>query len=131
MLQHPRYSKVPDLDLSLRRHEDILLLQISVQDPLVVNMLNGQAHLHEPVQNLVLGDQLLHLLLILDFLVHVAAVRVVHHDAQVLVVHETLSVGDDVGVSHGFQHFDLTRKKIRNLLRSGRPVSAFFPCCPH
>ena len=54
MLQHPRDTEVTDLDLVRLSHENVLRLQIAMQDLPIVDVLDRQAHLHEPVQDLVL-----------------------------------------------------------------------------
>ena len=46
-------------------------------------------------------------LLICNFSVEVAPICIIHHYTQASLVHEGLLVGDDVGVSHGFQDVDL------------------------
>ena len=49
VLKNSSDSKVTNLDLSRICHENILSFQISVQNPPVVNMLNRESHLNEPV----------------------------------------------------------------------------------
>ena len=46
-------------------------------------------------------------LLIRNFGVQIATVRVVHDDAETPFVHERLLVGDDVRMSHRFEHVNL------------------------
>jgi hypothetical protein len=46
-------------------------------------------------------------LLIRDFGVQVAAICVVHHNAQASLVHKWLFIGNDVWVAHGLQHVHL------------------------
>ena len=64
-------------------------LQISVQYLSIVNMLQGQAYLREPIQHVILApilqlstSSLLLLVLIFDAALQVATVSVVHHDTQ-------------------------------------------------
>lgn len=64
--------------------EDILSLDISVYNLLIVDLLKSETHLAEPIENLRFGEILPQLLLSLDLLVEVAVVGVVHHDAEVL-----------------------------------------------
>ena len=60
-----------------------------MQDFAVMNVLYGQGHLHEPVEDLVFAvADLANLLLVVDLRVEVAAVGIVHHDAQTALVHE-------------------------------------------
>ena len=49
-------------------------------------------------------------LLIGNLGVEIAAISVVHDDAEAALVHEGLFVGDDVRVAHGFQHVNLIRQ---------------------
>lgn len=55
MLQYAGNSKVTNLNLAILSHKNVLGLQVSVQNFAVVYVLNCERHLHEPVQNLVLG----------------------------------------------------------------------------
>ena len=118
MLQHARNSKVTDLDLPVLSHENVLGLEVSVQNFAVMDVLDRQCHLHEPVQDLVFRVANLELLnilsltfsnlfLISNFRVKISAVGKVHNYAQTLLVHEAFFVGDDVGVSHCFENMDL------------------------
>ena len=52
------------------------------------------------------------LLLIGNLGVEVAAVGVVHHNAQASFVHEGLFIGNDIRMSHSFEHMHL--KSIQN-----------------
>jgi len=49
MLKHPCYSEVSYFYLAILGHENILGLQISVQDLPIMNVLDSESHLHEPV----------------------------------------------------------------------------------
>lgn len=104
MLQYSSNSKVANLDLIVLSHEDVLSLEISVQNFPVMNVLDGKSHLHKPVKQLLLWDQLLDFLLILNLLIHVAAICIVHDDAKKLLIHKALSVCDDVRVAHGLEN---------------------------
>ena len=53
VLQHTRDAEISDLDGSVLVHENVLSLQVSVQNFSVVDVLDGQRHLHKPVENLV------------------------------------------------------------------------------
>lgn len=104
MLQHACDPEVAHLDLALAVKEYVLRLQVPVQYLAVVDVLDGQRDLHEPVQDGVLGEALPVRLLLGDHLEHVAAVRLVHHDAQAPLVHERLALGHDLGVPHRLEH---------------------------
>lgn len=53
MLEHPGDSEVSNLHLTILRHKDVLGLQISMKNFAVMDVLDGQRHLDEPVQNLI------------------------------------------------------------------------------
>ena len=55
VLQHPSDAEITDLDAPVGRHEDVLRLQVSVQNLPVVDVLDCERHLNEPVQDLVFG----------------------------------------------------------------------------
>lgn len=60
-----------------------------MQNLSVVNMFYCQAHLHKPVENLILGiHDLPDLLLVCDLGVEIPSVCVIHDYAQTLLVHE-------------------------------------------
>ena len=76
-----------------------------MQDLTVVNVLDGQSHLHEPVENLVFT--VAHFAIFLFFRnqgVQVTTVGVVHDDAQTPLVHKGLLVRDDERVTEGLEH---------------------------
>jgi len=54
MLQNTGDTEVTNLNLTRLCHENVLCLQISVQDLLIVDVLNGEGHLDEPIKNLIL-----------------------------------------------------------------------------
>ena len=108
MLEHACDAEIADFDLAGFREENVLRFQVSVQNFPIVNVLQRQANLDEPLTDLILRESSPQLLLLRDSLVHVAAVGVVHHDAEisagvrgrgVLSVHEGFSVGDYVGMA--------------------------------
>lgn len=89
MLEHSGNSKVTDLNGAILVHENILSLQVSVEDLSIVNMLNGEGHLNEPVQYLVLAIANLAYLLLISYLsVEVSAVGVVHDNTQTAFIHK-------------------------------------------
>ena len=105
MLQNPRNSKISNFDLATLCHEDILSLQISVEDLPIVDVLDSQGHLDKPVQDLILSvTHFAYFLLIGDPCIQIVAVCIVHNDAQTPLIHETFFVGDDVRMSHCFEH---------------------------
>ena len=55
VLKDSRNAEVTYLDLATLSHEDVLRLQISVENLSVVDVLDGEGHLYEPVQDLVFG----------------------------------------------------------------------------
>lgn len=89
-------TKVSELEQTPRRHEDVLGLQIPVQDLTVVNVLHGEADLHEPVDDRALVQQLATPLL--QDIVQVAFGAPFHHNVQLAVLDEALVAGDNVGV---------------------------------
>jgi hypothetical protein len=55
VLEDPGNPEISNFDGSLLSHENVLSFQVSVEDLLVVNMLNGEGHLNEPIEDLVLA----------------------------------------------------------------------------
>ena len=53
MLKHTRDAEVTDLDLAALRHEYVLRFEVSVQDFAIVDVFDGESHLHEPIEDLV------------------------------------------------------------------------------
>lgn len=104
VLQHACDAEVAHLDLALAIQEYVLCLQVPVQYLPVMDVLDCQCNLHEPVQNLVLREASSDLFLLRDHLKHVSPVRVVHYNAQTPLVHEWLALCDYLRVSHCFQH---------------------------
>lgn len=79
-----------------------------MQDLAVMDMLDGQCHLDEPVEDLIFTvANSSNFLLISNLSVQIAAISVVHDDTQAALVHEGLLVGDDIRVPHGFEYVDL------------------------
>ena len=54
VLQDASNSKVTDLDLAALSHENVLGLEVTMEDFPVVDVLDSEGHLHEPVQYLIL-----------------------------------------------------------------------------
>jgi len=55
VLQDASDTEVTNLYLTGLSHENVLCLQISMQDLLVVYVLDSQGHLDEPIENLILA----------------------------------------------------------------------------
>lgn len=82
MLQDAGNTEVANLDGPVLVHEDVLGLQVAMQNFSVVDMLDCERHLHEPVENLIFAvAHFAYLLLVGDLCVEVASVRVIHHNA--------------------------------------------------
>jgi hypothetical protein len=54
MLEHSGDSEVSDFNLVVLGHENVLSFEIPVQDLPVVDVLDCQGHLDEPIEDLVL-----------------------------------------------------------------------------
>ena len=107
MLKNSRDTKVTNFDRSILVHKNVLSLQISVQNFPVMDMLDGQCHLNEPIKDLVLAvTDLTDLFLICNFGVQITPVGIVHDDAETSFVHKGLFVSDDVRMSHSLQDMD-------------------------
>jgi len=79
-----------------------------MQNLLIMDVLDSQSHLHEPIQNLVLTvANFAYFLLVGDLGVQITTISEVHHNAQAFFVHERLLVGDNVRMSHRFEDVDL------------------------
>ena len=108
MLQNPCNPEISNFDLATLRHEDVLSLQISMKDLSIMNVLDSQCHLNEPVENLVLGvTYFSNFLLICDPGIQIVAVRIVHDNTETSLVHETFLISNDVRMSHRFKHMHL------------------------
>ena len=118
LAQHARNTEVAQLYHVVLRQEDVLRLQVPVQYLSIVNVLQRQADLREPVQHVILAPilqlsarPLFLLVLLLDAALQVAAVGVVHNDAQLPLlglVH--FPEADDVRVLQHFQDLRLPQR---------------------
>lgn len=121
-VEHLGDAEVPQLDEVLLDavvllEEEVLGLEIPVQDFLVVEVVDGEGDLGEPVEDLRLGEVLALLLHVFDFGVHVAEFAVDHDDAEVaLVVGEGVLVGDDVDVPEFLEDLELVLDVLPLLL---------------
>jgi len=104
VLQNPSNSEVTNLYLAILSHENVLRFQISMQNFPVMYVLNCESDLNKPVKNLTLGQEFLDFLLVFYLFIHVSAISIVHDDTKELLVHEGLSISDDVGMSHSLQN---------------------------
>lgn len=78
--------------------EDVLRLEISVEDLLLVEVEKSECHLCKPVEDLIFGEVLA--FLVLNTVVHVTAFTVDHNDVQELLsVHVAVFVCNDVRVT--------------------------------
>ncbi len=57
MLQNSSYSEVADFNITVRSKKNVLSFKISMEDLFIVNIIHGESHLHEPSNNLMLGEQ--------------------------------------------------------------------------
>mmetsp|Transcript_78579 Transcript_78579/g.240445 ORF Transcript_78579/g.240445 Transcript_78579/m.240445 type:complete len:223 (+) Transcript_78579:296-964(+) len=120
-VQHPRDAEVAQLDLPGRHEENILGLQVAVQDLAVVHVLEGEVGLHEPLQDHLLAQE--QPVAPLDLHVDVAAVRVIHDDAEpALPCHEHLLKSHNVPVVHPLQHDRLLDRLFSLLLPHHRSL---------
>lgn len=81
-----------------------------MQDFAVMDVLEREADLDEPVEDLLLIELLAGLLLLGDFAVHIASVCEVHDYAQTSAVHEAFAIGDNVRMAHGLEHVDFIQR---------------------
>ena len=93
-------AEVAQLDGVAAREEDVLRLEVAVDDLAVVHVLDGQADLREPGQDLLLGERMAVGLGREDALAEVAALRVAHHDVEVpvLALERPQELDDEVAV---------------------------------
>ena len=89
VLQNTSNTEVSNLNCTILVHKNVLSLQVSMENFPVVNMLNGKSHLDKPVENLVLTvADFANFLLVGNLCVEVAAISIVHDDAETALVHE-------------------------------------------
>ena len=70
-----------------------------------MDVFDRKCHLDKPIENLVFTVlDLTNFLLISYLRIEITTVCIVHNYTQTSLVHERLLVGDDIGVSHGFEH---------------------------
>ena len=82
MLEDPGDTEISNLDLPILGHEYVLCLEVSMKDLSVVDVLDCQGHLDEPVEDLVFSAAHFPLFFLhINFCVQVASVSVVHHNA--------------------------------------------------
>ena len=81
ILKHARDPEIAQLDDTRLGEENVLCLEVTVQDLAIVDMLDGQRHLDEQVQDLFLLEQPTALLL--DVLLQVSSISELHHNEQI------------------------------------------------
>lgn len=109
MLEHSRDAEIAQLDDVRACQEYILALDVSVQDLAVVHMLQTEADLSEPVQDLRFSEEAAALRL--DHLLEIAPVRVVHHDTELpLLCLVDLPESNDIRVIEHLQYFCLLQR---------------------
>lgn len=97
MAKDSRNAEVAELDDVLLGNEDILALDVSVEDFAIVDVLQAEADLGEPVHDLGFGE--VPATLVGDEFGEVSAVGEVHDDAQVSLLRLVeFSESDDVWV---------------------------------
>ena len=121
VLQNPRNSKIAQLDqLFAPRQEDVLGLEVTVQDFAIVQVLERETYLDEPIGDAVLRKQLAALRL--ETPGQVAAVSVRHDDTQLSLFFEAFAVLDDVGVAQRAENRALLARSCPLLLIAARNV---------
>ena len=78
-----------------------------MQHLVVVDMLQAEGQLHEPVQNLRLREALIAVFGLFDPTLKVAPLAVVHHDADVVFLHEAVMVANHIRMRQTLQHLNL------------------------
>mmetsp|Transcript_80625 Transcript_80625/g.152292 ORF Transcript_80625/g.152292 Transcript_80625/m.152292 type:complete len:261 (-) Transcript_80625:59-841(-) len=112
-VQHARDAEVSqfrckDLLRPVPSQKDILSLQITVQDPLLVQGVQGEGRVDEPLQEPALVWRPTSLLGMLQVSADVSVFAILHEDAEVcLRIHKGISVSNDVWVPHGTQQLHL------------------------
>mmetsp|Transcript_87141 Transcript_87141/g.255046 ORF Transcript_87141/g.255046 Transcript_87141/m.255046 type:complete len:245 (+) Transcript_87141:318-1052(+) len=118
-LQYPGDAKVAELDLGTATcEEDVGGLQVPVQHLLGVDVLKREAELHEPSHDLIFGEVVARLCLLLDGLSQVARITILHDDHQGVrtLDEEAVPVCDDVGVAKGLEEEDLLVRQVLVML---------------
>ena len=77
-------------------------------------------NLHEEIDGLVLGKMLVLLRAGFDVVRQVAALAVVHHHAQLVLVHKVLVIAHDAGMVKATEHLDLLLRLFCAAETSGR-----------
>ena len=108
MLQNACNAEIANFNGSILIHKNVLCLQVSMQDLPIVDVLNRESHLDEPVENLVLAvAYFTYLFLICYFRIQIAAIGVIHYNAETALIHKRFFVGDNIGMTHSLEdmHF--------------------------
>ena len=112
--EHFAHAEIAKLAPSVGGEKDVLRLEVAVEHLAIVDVLQPEKYLGEPVHDRGLGEGSTSLRL--DSLVQVAAGAVVLHDAQLAALGEGLETGDDVGVMQRAQELRLLEARIALLL---------------
>ena len=89
MLENSCDTKVTDFDRAILVHENVLCFEISMKNFSVVNMLDGQGHLNEPVEDLVFTvAHFSYLFLVSNLGIQVSTIGIVHDDTKTPLVHK-------------------------------------------
>eukprot|EP00962_Isochrysis_galbana_P056747 scaffold28837_cov116-Isochrysis_galbana.AAC.4 len=96
--QTPCDTKVAELEQPGRRDEDVFCFQVAVQQPALVHMVQRQRQLSQPHQHLLLREEGPAHPRQLDPQPQIAAFAVLHHNAQLVPVHEAFPAAHDGGV---------------------------------
>lgn len=108
MLEHSCDTEVTNFYGPILVHKDVLCFQVSVQDLPIVDVLDGESHLHEPVEDLVLAiANFTYFLLVCNLGIQIAAICIVHYYTKASFVHEGLFVRDNVRMPHCLEHMYL------------------------
>lgn len=74
----------------------------------VMNMLDSKGHLDEPVEDLIFTvTNFAYFFLICYLGVQIAAICIIHDNAEAPLIHKALLVGDDVRMAHCLEHVHL------------------------
>lgn len=93
-------AEVADLHLVAGSDEDVVGLEVAVQDLLLVDVLEAQRQLDEPLEHLRLPQRTPLRAPPLQVLLQVAPLSVLHNDADRLALHKRLQVSHHVAVVH-------------------------------
>ena len=107
------HSKIGQLDVTILVHDDILQLQVTVDDSILMKVLQGQEHLSgvHPCPIFRKGTK------IADVLEEFAATQVIHHKVQPVITLEGIVELHNERVMNFFQHSVLNSGSFQVLLK--------------